>query len=119
MLLKENLFCGTLRGRPDVLLVWINCLAYADRNGVVDRTFKTISDETGISVDRVRIALDELSTQDQETGELERLERLSTSFGWKIINYDEGKTKRREYMSDYMAQSRRAKKEIIDRKKAL
>ena len=89
----KSMFDGTLRGRPDPLLVFINLLTHCDKEGFVDRHFKAIADETGIPIERVELAVTELERPDCEsrTPELEgrRLERIDEhrNWGWRIVNY--------------------------------
>lgn len=89
----KSMFDGTLRGKSDELLVFVNLLANADKEGFVDRHFKAISDETGIPIKRVEEAVTQLESPDGEsrTQELEgrRLERIDEhrNWGWRIVNY--------------------------------
>lgn len=89
----KSMFDGTLRGKSDPLLVFVNLLANADKEGFVDRHFRAISDETGIPIERVEAAVTALESPDGEsrTQELEgrRLERIDEhrNWGWRIVNY--------------------------------
>lgn len=91
--LFTSLYKGTLRGRPDEILVFTNMLANADQCGVVDIHFKSISEEIGISIERVKVAIKNLELPDNESRSLEeegkRLIRLDyhREWGWKIVNY--------------------------------
>lgn len=89
----KSMFDGTLRGKSDPLLVFVNLLANADKEGFVDRHFRAISDETGIPIDRVEAAVTQLESPDDDsrTQELQgrRLERIDEhrNWGWRIVNY--------------------------------
>jgi hypothetical protein len=50
-----SIFDGSMRGHPDLILVFINMLCHASEDGIVDRHWRAISDETGIPTDRVRL----------------------------------------------------------------
>lgn len=87
------MFDGSLRGKSDPILVFVNLIASANRFGEVDRHFRAIADETGLPIDRVKAAITELQTPDAESRskELEgrRIELLDPErgWGWKIVNY--------------------------------
>jgi len=82
-----------MRGQPDVLLVWFNLLAHAP-SGVSDRTLRTISEETGLSQQRVRKAIEILEAPDTESRTPDeqgrRIVRLDEhrSWGWRIVNWE-------------------------------
>jgi len=88
-----SLFDGSLRGKPDEILVFVNMLTHSNKEGNVDIHFKAISDETGIPVDRVKEAAINLESPDPESRtpdeEGRRIKRLDDhrSWGWHIINY--------------------------------
>ena len=122
--IPNEMFSGTLRGRPHVLLVWINLLAHTDRLGCADISPRMISDETGLPEVEVVIALTELELPEKNsrcgTNEGRRIARIDghRSWGWKILDNDSPKEigsakKRREYMRNYMAKSRAAKKREV------
>jgi uncharacterized phage protein (TIGR02220 family) len=89
----KSMFEGTLRGKPDPQLVFVNLMTHADKEGFVDRHFKAISDETGIPIERVEAAVTELESPDPESRspdfEGKRLERIDEHrrWGWRIVNY--------------------------------
>jgi len=91
--LFESIYSGTLRGRPYELLVFINLLAHADREGVVDIHQLVIAQETGLDMGLVCQALaileapDEMSrTPDSEGRRITRLDD-HRDWGWQITNY--------------------------------
>src|SRR3990167_8621889 len=92
--LFKSLVEGSMRGKSDVLLVWVNLLAHADREGFVDRHFRAIEDETGLPPERVRTAILELESPDTDSRSKEldgrRLERIDEhrEWGWRIVNYE-------------------------------
>lgn len=91
--LFSSLFDGSIRGKPDLILVFVNMLARAMPDGTDDRHIRAISDETGLSLDRVQKAINELEAPDPESRtdaeDGRRIKRLSVSrkWGWLIVNY--------------------------------
>lgn len=89
-----SLWDGSLRGRSDEILVFINLLTHANPAGEVDRHFKAIADETGLPTERVRAAITALESDDPESrSPVEKGKRVTRlddhrDWGWKIINYD-------------------------------
>lgn len=89
----RTIFDGSMRGCSDLILVFVNMLCYADSFGVVDRTARAISDETGLPVERVNSAIATLEGPDPESRtpdeEGRRIVRLdaSRSWGWRIVNH--------------------------------
>ena len=88
-----TVYKGTLRGRPDEIRVFTNLLAHADQHGVVDKHWKAIREETGLSKARVEKAIKALESTDPESRSPEmegrRLLRLDEhrAWGWQIVNY--------------------------------
>lgn len=91
--LYASIYCGTLRGRPNELLVFTNMVATADAEGVVDKHFRAIAEEVGLSIPAVRKAVAELEAPDPESRSPEasgaRLVRVDKhrDWGWRIVNY--------------------------------
>src|ERR1039458_7865887 len=87
------LFDGSLRGHADEILVFVHLLPAADSNGMVAGHFKSVVDETGLSMRGVRAAIAALEQPDKESRSPEeegrRLVRLSPSrdWGWRIVNH--------------------------------
>jgi len=100
--LFSSLYQGTLRGRSDEILVFTNLLAYADQHGIVDKHFKAIEDETGLSAPRVKAAIKELESPDPESRSPEmngcRIVKMDEHrlWGWKIVNYGKYRAIRNE-----------------------
>lgn len=117
-----SIFDGSMRGHADLLLVFINLLCHADRDGRVDRTCKTISDETGISVRRVTAATAALEAQDLESRNKKengrRLRRIdpARSWGWVVVNYEYYRNLRNEL--DRREQNREAQQRHRQQKSA-
>ena len=65
--LFASLYNGTLRGRPDEILVFTNLLAHTSKDGVVDKHPRAIAEETGISLERVNAAIATLEAPDAES----------------------------------------------------
>jgi hypothetical protein len=61
--LFASLYQGTPRGRSDEILVFTNLLAHADKDGYVDKHFLAIAQETGLQLDRVKLAIESLNRQ--------------------------------------------------------
>ena len=91
--LFASLYQGTLRGKSHEILVFTNMLAHADAEGCVDKHFRAIADEVGLSVDEVKAAVENLESPDPESRSPEmdgrRLLRINDhrAWGWKIVNY--------------------------------
>ena len=89
----KSMFEGSLRGHADELLVFTNLIVSADLEGYADRSHKTIADETGLTMERVRTAIDHLESPDtaSRTPDMagKRLERIDAhrDWGWRIVNY--------------------------------
>lgn len=89
----NSMFEGSLRGRSDAILTFVNMLTSADSEGFVDRHFRSIADETGLPLERVKVAIAELESPDPDSRSAEsdgrRIERISEqrSWGWRIVNY--------------------------------
>lgn len=89
----KSLWDGSLRGKSDSILVFINLLTHADSGGFVDRDFQPISDETGLSLERVKSAVVHLESPDPRSRSSElmgaRLERIDShrDWGWRIVNF--------------------------------
>jgi len=88
-----SLYQGTLRGRADEILVFTNLIACCDAKGYIDKHFKSVADEVGISVERVRAAIAYLESPDQDSRSKvlggRRLERIDDErdWGWRVVNY--------------------------------
>jgi hypothetical protein len=91
--LFTSIYQGTLRGNSHGLLVFTNLLAHCDKAGVVDMHPRAIAEEVGLTVEQVRVALDELEQPDEESrspeSEGRRIVRLDEhrSWGWTVVNY--------------------------------
>lgn len=91
--LFASLYQGTLRGKSDAILVFTNMIAFADAEGFVDKHPSAIADETGLSIERVRDAIDVLMAPDLESRSPEmdgkRLVFIDDhrNWGWRIVNH--------------------------------
>ena len=91
--LFASLYQGTLRGNPDEILVFTNLLAHADSTGIVDKHWRAISEEVGISRERVEAAIANLEAPDPESRSPEengcRIVKMDEHrvWGWKIVNH--------------------------------
>lgn len=91
--LFASLYQGTLRGKPHEILVFTNMLAHADAEGYVDKHFRAIADEVGLTVEEVKTAIASLEAPDEESRSPEkdgrRITRVNDSraWGWHIVNY--------------------------------
>lgn len=89
----DSIWERSLRGKSDAILVFINILTHADAQGVVNRHWQTIVDETGLPQERVLAAIALLESPDPEsntpTDEGRRIKRLADnrSWGWEIVNH--------------------------------
>jgi hypothetical protein len=120
--LFSSLYQGTLRGRSHAILVFTNLLAHADQYGVVDKHFKAIADEVGLSIPEVKAALEELESPDPESRspaeDGRRIVRMDEHrvWGWQIVNYGKYRAIRNE--DDRRAQNREAQKRWREKKKS-
>lgn len=91
--LFASLYQGTLRGHAHEILVFTNLLATCDPEGFVDKHFRAIAEEVGITVDEVKSAIKNLEAPDPDSRSQDldgaRLERIDAhrDWGWRIVNY--------------------------------
>lgn len=91
--LFASLYQGTLRGASHEILVFTNLLAHAGRDGIVDKHFRAIAEETGLTVEEVKAAILTLESPDPESRSPEeagaRIVRMDDHrvWGWRIVNY--------------------------------
>jgi hypothetical protein len=91
--LFTSIYQGTLRGNAHGLLVFTNLLAHADSSGCVDIHPRAVADETGLTIEQVRAALDFLESPDTASRSPEeegrRIVRLDEhrDWGWNVVNY--------------------------------
>lgn len=117
-----SLYQGTLRGRSNEILVFTNMLAHAARDGSVDKHWRAISEETGLSIDEVKEAIDTLEAPDPESRSPEeegrRLVRLDEhrAWGWRIVNHSKYRAIRSE--EDRAEQNRLAQARWRERNKS-
>ena len=91
--LFASLYQGTLRGRSHEILVFTNLMAHASKDGYVDKHFRAIAEETGLTIDEVKAAIVTLESSDEESrspaANGARLRRMDEHrvWGWEIVNY--------------------------------
>ena len=97
-----SLFDGSMRGQPNLILVFVNMLCRCNPDGTDDRHARVISDEIGLPLATVKeclVALEspdtESRTPDQDGRRLVRLD-FHRDWGWKIVNYDKYQVMRSE-----------------------
>lgn len=87
----SSLWQGTLYGLGDVQLVFIYLLAHADSDGNVRCVVPAIAAATGLTVERVRAAIDVLEGADADSNTSDndgrRIERIGNCDRWNILNY--------------------------------
>lgn len=82
-----------MRGKSDPLFVFVNLLTHSDQHGIVDRHWRAIADETGLSQERITKAIEFLESPDHESRtpdeEGRRIVRIDThrAWGWRIVNH--------------------------------
>lgn len=119
--LFTSLYQGTLRGCSDEILVFTNLIAHADAHGHVDKHYRAIAEETGISIDRVKTALANLEAPDLESRSPEEEGRRIVpldehrAWGWRIVNYPKYRSIRNE--DDRREQNRLAQQRWRDKQK--
>ena len=120
--LFASLYQGTLRGRSDEILVFTNLLAHTTAAGRVDKHFRAIAEETGLSMDRVKQAILVLESPDEESRSPDedgaRLVRMDEHrvWGWRVVNH--GKYRAIKDEDDRAEQNRLAQARFRERKKA-
>jgi hypothetical protein len=88
-----SLYQGTLRGRAHAILVFTNMIACCDRDGIVDKHPRAISEEIGLSLAETTAAIAELEAPDPESRSRDRDgARIAKCFdsrtwGWIIVNH--------------------------------
>lgn len=91
--LFSSLYQGTLRGRAHEILVFTNLLAHCDAEGYVDKHFRAVSEEVGLTIDEVKAAIAVLESPDPESRSPEldgrRIVRADEhrAWGWRVVNY--------------------------------
>jgi len=119
--LFASLYHGTLRGCSDEILVFTNLLAHSDQYGIIDKHWRAIAEETGLSRDRVEIAILNLEAADPESRSSEmdgrRIVRVDEhrSWGWRIVNY--GKYRDIKNEDDRREQNRLAQERFRNKNK--
>ncbi len=114
-----SIFDGSMRGHSDLILVFVNMLCHADQDGIVDRHWRAIADETGLSHDQVRSAVAALEGPDVESrsrnDDGRRIRRIDPEreWGWEIVNFTKYRQlrsaeERREYLREYMRKKRKS-----------
>ena len=89
----SQIFEGSMRGQPDLILVFVNILCHTSSEGICDRHWNCIIDETGLSKERVLTALTVLESPDMESHrpalEGRRIIRIDEhrTWGWQIVNH--------------------------------
>ncbi len=112
--LFASLYHGTLRGHAHEILVFSNMIAHADKDGFVDKHWRAIAEECGLSVDEVKAACQKLEAPDPESRSAEadgaRIIRVDDhrAWGWRITNYAKYRAIRSE--EDRRIQNRDAKR---------
>jgi len=91
--LFASLYQGTLRGRAHEILVFTNLLAHTGKDGTVDKHFRAIADETGLTLDEVKAAIavleaadPESRSQDEEGARIVRMDE-HRAWGWRVVNH--------------------------------
>jgi hypothetical protein len=88
-----SLWEGTLYGNGDAQLVFVFLLAHCDAKGIVERTPQVVAGATGLTLERVRVALELLEAPDPESRsdaeEGRRIVRLHAhrAWGWRVVNF--------------------------------
>jgi hypothetical protein len=117
--LFASLYQGTLRGKPDEILVFTNLLAHTTRDGVVDKHFRAIAEETGLTIEAVKAAIEVLESPDPESRSPEadgaRIVRIDEHrvWGWRVVNH--GKYRAIKNEEDRAEQNRLAQQRYRER----
>ena len=117
--LFSSIYQGTLRGNTNGLVVFTNMLAHADSAGWVDIHPRAIAEETGLSIEKVKEAILELSSPDPESRSPEEEGRrivlidAHRDWGWRIVNH--GKYRAIKSEEDRREQNRIAQKRFREK----
>lgn len=90
----SSIFTGSLRGKSDEILVFVNILTNTSKDGICDIHWQTIADQTGLSLSRVQNAIRVLSSPDPESRspycEGRRIVLLDDRrrWGWRVVNHE-------------------------------
>jgi hypothetical protein len=120
--LFASLYQGTLRGRAHEILVFTNLLAHTGKDGTVDKHFRAIADETGLTLDEVKAAIavleaadPESRSQDEEGARIVRMDE-HRAWGWRVVNHGKYRAIRSE--EDRAEQNRLAQQRFRERQAA-
>lgn len=89
----QSLWLGSMRGKPELQLVFIYMFCNCDRDGVIDCIPQVIADATGLEDKQVVDAICELESADPDSRTAEnegrRIEQIDANrtWGWRIINH--------------------------------
>jgi len=120
--LFASMYHGTLRGKAHEILVLSNLVIFADREGFIDKTVKTISEEVGLTEEETRAAVDRLMLPDADSRSTEEdgarlvLIEDTRSWGWQVVNYEKYRDMKSE--EDRRAQNREAQRRSRAKKKS-
>ena len=120
--LFASLYQGTLRGRAHEILVFTNLLAHTGKDGTVDKHFRAIADETGLTLDEVKAAIavleaadPESRSQDEEGARIVRMDE-HRAWGWRVVNHGKYRAIRSE--EDRAEQNRLAQQRFREKQAA-
>jgi hypothetical protein len=120
--LFASLYQGTLRGRAHEILVFTNLLAHTGKDGTVDKHFRAIADETGLTLDEVKAAIavleaadPESRSQDEEGARIVRMDE-HRAWGWRVVNHAKYRAIRSE--EDRAEQNRLAQQRFREKQAA-
>ncbi len=108
----RSLWQGSLCGKADEQLVFVYLLANADSDGNAEMVQTIIAHQTGLPLDRVMAAIDNLMATDPQSRSPEQEGRRllplgDRNWGWQITNYPKYRAMRDE--NDRREQNRKAK----------
>lgn len=83
--IHASLFTGSLKGRPEAILVFVHLLAHTDSCGNVRMVPEDLAADTGLSVFDVKLALAHLASPDTSS-------RRADFNGRRIVPLDDGRT---------------------------
>lgn len=99
--LFSSVFTGSMRGKPEELLVWFTVLGRKNREGIVDCSYRCLAEDCGLSVEVIKRCIEKFCAPDPESRSQDaggaKLVRLpNRGFGWHVVNHDQYRDKARK-----------------------
>lgn len=120
--LYPSMFEGSLRGKPEQLLVWTWVIAHKNMFGVIDQHPRCCADATGLPLDVVCRVLAEFCAPDAESRSQEHEGRRlvpieGRGFGWRVVNHElyRDRARKKSYDEERTASGKDAERKRAER----